>query len=153
MLKQIVMRTAFHNDTILNDHDFVCLFNGRQAVGNHQRGTVFLQLIQCRLNRTFGFGIQRRGSFVQNQNRAITQQGSSDSNTLTLTAREQHAVFTNHCIETVIHLIDEVYGVGHTRRFFNLLTAVLFSPCVSNVVSNRIVKQMDILRHQSNLVT
>ena len=74
-------------------------------------------------------------------------------NTLTLTAREQHAVFTNHCIETVIHLIDEVHGVGHPRRFFNLLTAVLFSPCVSNVVSNRIVKQMDILRHQSNLVT
>ena len=33
------------------------------------------------------------------------------------------------------------------------VTAVLFSPRVSNVVGNRIVKQMDILRHQSNLVT
>ncbi|XPE44001.1 hypothetical protein ACNKHV_05655 [Shigella flexneri] len=54
-----------HNDTIL-DHDFVCLFDGRQAVAI-TREVRFSATHPCRLNRTFGFGIQSRGSFVQNQ--------------------------------------------------------------------------------------
>lgn len=59
---------------------------------------------------------------------------------LMLIVREQYVVFINYCIEIVIYFIDEVYGVGYMCCFFNLFMVVLFSLCVSNVVSNCIVK-------------
>ena len=74
MLQQIVVRSAFHDPPIFNHHNFISLLNGRQTVGDNQRGAVFLQLIQRCLNGSLGLGIQRRGGFIKDQDRAVTQQ-------------------------------------------------------------------------------
>ncbi len=70
-----------------------------------------------------------------------------------MAAGEQHAIFTDNGIQTVIHLIDEVHGVGHSRCSFNLLTAVLFVTGIGDIIGHRVVEEMHILRDQSNLVT
>ncbi len=74
MLQQVMVRSALHDPPVFNHHDFISLLNGRQTVSDNQRGTVFLQLIQRRLNGTLGLGIQRRGGFIKDQDRAVTQQ-------------------------------------------------------------------------------
>lgn len=65
MLQQVMVRSALHDPPVFNHHDFISLLNGRQTVSDNQRGTVFLQLIQRRLNGTLGLGIQRRGGFIR----------------------------------------------------------------------------------------
>jgi hypothetical protein len=88
--------SALDDPAIFHHHNFIGLLDGGQTVGNHQRGAVFLQLIQRRLNRAFRLGIQRRCRFIQDQDRAVTQQRTRDGNTLTLTAGEQYAVLTDN---------------------------------------------------------
>ncbi len=69
-----MVRSALHDPPVFNHHDFISLLNGRQTVSDNQLGTVFLQLIQRRLNGTLRLGIQRRGGFIKDQDRAVTQQ-------------------------------------------------------------------------------
>jgi len=57
--QQFVMATALNDASIFNDHDLVRLLNGRETVSDHQRGTVFLQLVQRGLDSAFRLGIQR----------------------------------------------------------------------------------------------
>ncbi len=67
------MSAALNDNTVFDYNDLIRLFDGGETVRNHQRGTVFLQLIQRGLNRTFRFGIQRGRSFIKDQNRAVAQ--------------------------------------------------------------------------------
>ena len=145
MLQQIVVRSAFHDPPIFNHHNFISLLNGRQTVGDNQRGAVFLQLIQRCLNGSLGLGIQRRGGFIKDQDRAVTQQRTGDSNTLALATGQHHAIFADDRIQTIVHLVDEVHGIGHPRGLFNLLAAVLFGTGIGDVVGDSIVEQMHVL--------
>ena len=121
-------------------------------MSNNQRGTVFLQLIQRRLNGTLRLGIQRRGGFIKDQDRAVTQQRAGNSNTLALAAGQHHAILADDGIQTIIHLVDEIHGVGHARGLFNLLAAVLFGTGIGDIVGDGIVEQMHVLRNQRHLV-
>ena len=112
-----------------------------------------MQFVQRRLNSAFRFGIQCGRRFIQNQDWAVTQQRARNRNTLTLTTGQEHAIFTNDGIQTVIHLVDKVHRIGHACGILDLLAAVLFSARISDVVGDRIVKQMHVLRNQRNLVT
>lgn len=145
MLQQVMVRSALHDPPVFNHHDFISLLNGRQTVSDNQRGTVFLQLIQRRLNGTLGLGIQRRGGFIKDQDRAVTQQRAGNSNTLALAAGQHHAILADDGIQTIIHLVNEIHGVGHARGLFNLLAAVLFGTGIGDIVGDGIVEQMHVL--------
>lgn len=73
---------------LVHDHNAVGVFDGGQAMGNHQRGAVLHQPVQCRLHRAFGLGVERAGSLIQNQDGGVFQQGAGDGQPLALAARQ-----------------------------------------------------------------
>ena len=66
--------------------------------GNHR--FALHQRIQLLLNRRFNLGIQRRGGFIQHQNRGVFEQHPGDGNALALAAGELHAPLTHMSIQT-----------------------------------------------------
>src|SRR5690606_16568216 len=51
------MTASFDDLSLVHDHDDVGLFDGRQPVGNDQRGAAFHDPIKGRLNMRFRLGI------------------------------------------------------------------------------------------------
>lgn len=67
-----------------------------------------------------GLGIQRRGGFIEDQQRCVLQQCPGDRQALALAAGEQHAVFAHFGIEAFRQAIDEFLGVGIGRSGFDV---------------------------------
>lgn len=104
---------------LVHDHNAVGVFDGGQAMGNHQRGAVLHQPIQCRLHRAFGLGVERAGSLIQNQDGGVFQQGAGNGQPLTLPAGQPHAVFANQGVKALRHGFDKFEGVGGAGGFDN----------------------------------
>ncbi|MNC76678.1 hypothetical protein D3C75_1284480 [compost metagenome] len=69
---------------------------------------------------TLGLGIERRGGFVENQQRSIFQQGTGNRQALALTAGQQYAVFPDLGIQALRHLRDEVHCVRVRGSLLNV---------------------------------
>ena len=94
---------------------------------------------------TLGFGIQRRGSLVQQQDRTIPQQGPGNGQPLPLSTGQVGAILPDQGVIAVGHATDKLIGVGNSRRLFDLLAAEFTGGGVGDVVGHRIVEQVDIL--------
>ncbi|MMZ68205.1 hypothetical protein D1872_308590 [compost metagenome] len=95
------MGAAFDQLALIHDQDHVSLLDGRQAVGDDQRGTAFHHMIQRCLDMPLGLGIQDRSCFIENQQRSVLEQGPGNSQALALAAGQQHTVLTHLGIETL----------------------------------------------------
>jgi len=89
------MGSRFPDPAIGQNEDSVGAPNGGQTVGDDNRRTPFHQVLQCLLNQRFRFGIQRRGCFIQNQDRRIFQQCPRDRDALALASGEPQAAFAD----------------------------------------------------------
>ena len=65
--EQFAVRSAFDDAPLVHDQDQVGALDGRQAVGDHQRGPVGRGPLQRRLDVALRLGVQRRGGFVEDQ--------------------------------------------------------------------------------------
>ena len=63
---------------------------------------VLQELIQCPLNEHFGFGIQRAGGFVQQQDSWVPDDGAGDGNALFLATRQSDAPLPNLSLVAVL---------------------------------------------------
>lgn len=71
---QLSVGALFGNAPTLHDDDPVGMLDGGQAVRNDQGGTSLHQALQGVLYQPFGFGVQRRGGFVQDQDGGVLVQ-------------------------------------------------------------------------------
>src|SRR5690242_10580473 len=84
--EQLRVRAAFDDLPFVHDDDAIRMFDGGQAMRNHERGAIALEIVDCILNASLGFGIERRHGFVEHQHRRVLEQRASDGHALPLPA-------------------------------------------------------------------
>ena len=67
-------------------------------------------------NCLFGFDVERRCCFVENEQWRIFQEGASNRDPLALATRELHAAISNHRIEAPRQVFDEGSASRRRRR-------------------------------------
>lgn len=69
------MRTAFNDASCVHHQNLVRAHHRGQAVRNHQCGLVLRHALQFGLDGAFVGRVQRRGGFVEDQDRRVLEQG------------------------------------------------------------------------------
>ena len=118
---QLVVSALLDDLTILQHADKVGVANGTQPVRYHQRGAVLHQLLQRLLHQLLRFGIQCRGSLVQNQYRRVLQYGAGYGYTLPLPAAQPAAAVADQRLVAIRRRHDELVRIGYTRSTLNRL--------------------------------
>jgi hypothetical protein len=77
-------------------------------VRDNQRRTVLEQGINGGLDFIFGFGVERRGCFIQNKYRGIFIQGASNCDALLLPPRKSITIFTNILVDAIGVVFDDL---------------------------------------------
>ena len=93
------------------------------------------QRVERGLHVALGFAVERRGGFVENQDRGVFEHGAGDGDALALAAGEPHAVFADQGVEAVGHGLDEVPGVGGDAGGADLVGGGVALAAVGDVVA------------------
>lgn len=102
--------------TLVKNVDGIGLDDGAEAVGNDEAGAIGAEFGEGLLDELFGFYIDGRGGFIEQQNRRVFEEGTSEGEALALTTTQQHAPFTNFSVETFGKALNEVFGAGIAQR-------------------------------------
>ncbi len=124
--------------------------NRAQAMGDHDGGAIFHQPRQRTLHMALAFGVERRGRFVQQQDRRIAQHGAGDGDALALAARQFQAAFADARIVAVRQLHDEFVRRRVLRRTLDIRSAGAGS-AQRDIVGDAFVEQDGVLGHQSDI--
>ncbi len=118
-------------------------------MGNHNGSPAAQGDVKGRLDGRFGFRIEVRGRFVQNHNIRRFQQKACDRQTLLLASGETVSPFADQSIETFRQRSDE------RKNLSGLQSLVLFRVrgtglCIEKIRAYRVVKEMGVLRHNTD---
>ena len=95
----------------------VGMHDGRQPVRDHDGGAALAQLGDGVLDVALGFGVERGGRLVEQDDRRVLDQRAGDGDALALAAGQLHAVFADLGVVAVREAGDEVVRVrGLARR-------------------------------------
>jgi hypothetical protein len=120
-------------------------------VGDDQRRAVLHDVVQRVLDMALRLGVERRGRLVENQDRRVLQDGAGDGQALALTAREEHAVFSDQGVVGVRQLFDEFLGVSRFGRLFDVGARRAGQIAVGDVVRHGVVEQRRLLGDQRDM--
>ena len=84
--QQIVMQAALDDLAALDHQNGVGVHDGVQAVGDHDGGAVLAEMVDRLLHGFFGFRIQRRGGFIEQDDRRVLDQRPRHRDALALAA-------------------------------------------------------------------
>ncbi len=87
MRKKLVVSSRFYNSSAVEHEQAIRVANRGKAVSDDERGPVACNARQCSLDGHLAFDVERRGSFVENQNLRIRQNRAGYRDALSLTAR------------------------------------------------------------------
>ena len=133
-----------HQDTVAGQHR-------RQPVRDHQRGAIAHQPFERRLHQLLAFGIERRGRFVEQQQRRIAQDRARDRNALALAARQRDAALAGLGVILLRQPVDELGRERQLGRVLDIGVARL-RPAEADVVGDRRGKDHGVLRHQRDVL-
>ena len=85
-MQQLGVRALLADLAIGNHHHTVGMFDGGQAVCNHDGGAPAHQLAQGFLHQPFRFVVQRRGGFIQDEDGRVLVNGAGNRQSLALAA-------------------------------------------------------------------
>ncbi len=120
----------------------------RQAVRDGDHRAAHHQPVERFLDRFFRGAVQRRGGFVEQQDRRVLQDGARNRDALPLSARELDAAVADDRVVAFRHRFDEVRAArfpGGREHFF----AARLRAAVRDVLVDGAVEQGDILRHDA----
>ncbi len=69
--EKLVVSAALDNLSFVEHADEVGVADGRQAVGDDERGAVFHEAFECLLYRLLAFAVESRGRLVENEYRGF----------------------------------------------------------------------------------
>ena len=98
--EQFLMRAHFAQLAFVHDEDPVCPLDGGEAVRNDDRSTAFDHALQRRANANFGFGIDARGRFVEDQDPRIVRQRAGEIDELLLAGGKTVAPLAQRLVES-----------------------------------------------------
>ena len=108
VIHQLLVCAGFADGAAIENHNLVGASDGREAVRNHDYGTVRHQIRQCPLHQHFGFGVQMRGGFVQDQDGCIFEQCAGYGDALPLAPAELDPAFADNRVVALRQTLDEL---------------------------------------------
>ena len=102
----------FDDTALLDHHDAVTGQHGGEPMGDHQGGAVTHQFFQRGLHQRLALRIERRGGFIEQQQRRIAQDGTRDCDALALAAGQRDAALAELRFKSTRQTADEFGGVG-----------------------------------------
>jgi hypothetical protein len=147
-LEKFFMGTSLNNLSFFYDGNGIGLLNGGKAMGNRDDGIAVLDVHDGIEDDLFGFAIERRCGFVQNQNLGFFVESPSQSNPLALASGEFYAAFPEDRLIALGHLYDEIMGICVPCRFHCPLEGDARAT-ITDIVQHGIIEQIDILTHDS----
>ncbi len=119
--EEVAVGALFLDTVRSDDNDAVGVLDRRQAVGDHQRRAAFREFEQRLLDVPLGFGVERRGRFVQNQNRRVLEEHSGDRQTLLLSTGEFDSPLADHRFDSEGQRGDQFVETRSMCRFVDFL--------------------------------
>ena len=86
ILRELIMRPAFHHATLIKDNYLIRAPNSSETMRDDKGRAAGHQAFECVLHESFAFAVERTCGFVENQDRRIFQNGSRNRDALTLPA-------------------------------------------------------------------
>ena len=83
---EFVVGAFFHFLAFVHDDEAVGLVEGGEAVGDGDGGAAFDEVVQRFLDFALGFGIDRGGGFVEDEDARVDEQRAGDAQALALAA-------------------------------------------------------------------
>lgn len=160
-LDQLVMVASLFNLTILHDNNLICISDGAQAVSNHQNCLLSAldKLVKSLLHLMFTFSVQSRGCLVENEQFRLTDECTSDSDSLLLPSGELHTTFADNGLvvqREVLYIMDEVVSVWrfgsfvHHSKFLFIWFSIKVQT-VENVVLDSAWEEHGLLLHDRDV--
>ena len=86
LAQQFVMAAGFGDRAVLDDKDAVGIDDGVQPVRDHDRRAALAETLDGALHLPLGFGIERGGGLVEQDDRRVLEQRARDRDALALAA-------------------------------------------------------------------
>ena len=90
--QQLRVRALLDHAALVQHQHLVGVFDGRQPVRDDQRRAVGHQVVERVLHQAFGFGVERGGGLVEDQDRRVLQHRARDREALALAAGQRAAL-------------------------------------------------------------
>ena len=110
------MRASLHDSPAVENDDLVGFPNRRETVRDRQRRTAARKVAQPVLDEPLRLVVERRGRFIEDEDRGIPQDRAGDRDPLLLAPREPEAARTDDGVETVWEALDESVDAGDAER-------------------------------------
>ena len=145
------MGAALGDDSVRDRHNPSGIADGRQPVGDDQRGSALGQVVKGTLNFRLGDGIQRRGGLVQNQDRRVLQENPGNGNPLLLTAGQKCAPLAHIGLKALGHGQNVLVDFRLLCRRDDLLHGGI-RPAVADIFQHRIREQKHVLLDDADVL-
>ena len=109
------MPAALDDLAALDHQDRVGMHDGVQAVRDHDGGAVLAEMLDRFLHLLFGFRIQRRGGFIEQDDRRVLDQRAGHRDALALAAGQLRAVLADRRVVAERKAHDEIVRAGGLR--------------------------------------
>ena len=150
MGEQLVVRALLDDVAVANYQDHVGVADRGQAVCDNKAGAALHQRIRGALNKLLGAGIDVGCRLVQNQRRAVGQNGAGNGHELALALRKVGAFLVDHKVVTAGERMDKVVAACSACSGLDLGIACI-GASVADVLADGAVKQPRILQHHGKL--
>ena len=134
---------------MLNGRNLIGMLNGRQAVGDDNRGATARQALERLLHRLLALVIQSTRRLVQDEDLGILEEHACNCDALLLSARKTAAALAHHGVVALRQRLDKGVDVGAAGGLGDFLRRGA-RLAVGDILANRTVKQVDILLHQTD---
>src|SRR6267154_3984616 len=145
---QRFMRPTLDNAPTFNHQNLLRPPNRRKPVRNHKCGAPAHQVAQPFLYQRLGFGIQARGSLIENKDARVGKDRTRDRNPLLLPARKLYAPLADNRLILFLERFREFIHARDAASRHNFLFTSL-RPRERHVLANRSIKQKRFLQHDA----
>ena len=143
------MRAALHDVAALVDQDQVRAQDGRQPVGDGERGAARHGPLDGRLDEPLADGVEGAGRLVEDEDAGVLEQHPGQRDALLLATRQLVAPLAHDRVVAVGQLHDPVVDGRQPRGRVQLLVGGL-GPGVQQVHAHRAVEQVRLLGHDAD---
>src|SRR6266436_4446854 len=117
---------------------------------DYQYSTPAHQILQTRRSSDLRFAVERRSRFVQNQDGRVFMNRARNGNPLSLPAGQPHSTLSDYSLIPLRKAEDKLVSQRRARRLLHLLLRNM-RLAISDVVTDGVIEQHRLLRHNANL--
>src|SRR6266498_3121042 len=110
-LQELLMSTLFHDFTIVDHNDIVCVTNCRQTMRNDKTRPSFHQAQQGFLDARFCACVHAGGGLIEDEDAWVSEDGAGNGQQLPLSLAEVTSTFRKLGLVALRQLADEVIGI------------------------------------------